>query len=517
MTEHLIFNFLPSAIGFFTVILALSSLYQITSSPLREVPGPFLARFSNIWYFFHVNRGEFEKDNLALHRRYGPIVRYGPNRYSFSHVDAAQAIYSIGAGSRFVKSPWYRAFESPIPNEPDLFSDANIQRHAQRRRKYQSVYSLSSMVSYEAFVNECADIFDQRLREMASDKATGKKGWLVDMGHWFQCYAFDVIGMITYSKRLGFLDDGADIGDVIAGLEWVMKMNSLAGIYPWMHTIASTIVNWLPSTSITGLPFIVHFTQQCITAHQAQPKAMIPEDGESEETMDFLTKLLARHRRDPTMYNKWYAMIGCAQNMAAGSDTTGISLSATLYYLLKYPRTMEKLRQEVDERVSPSQNISFKDSQSMPYLQAVIKEALRLHPATGLPLERVVPDGGATICNQFFPAGTIVGINTWVEHQNEQIYGPDAAEFRPERWLVDDKGKIAFMNRHWMPFGLGSRTCIGRHVSYLEMLKLIPRIVRDFDFELADELKHGSKSWKTNNYWFVKPKDLNVNVRVRSF
>ena len=96
------------------------------------------------------------------------------------------------------------------------------------------------------------------------------------------------------------------------------------------------------------------------------------------------------------------------QNMAAGSDTTAISLSAILYYLLKNPRAFDTLRREIDTQQKEgtiSQHVTFKESQDLPYLQAVLKEALRMHPATGLPLERIVPEGGAEICDRFFPAG----------------------------------------------------------------------------------------------------------------
>jgi cytochrome P450 len=62
-------------------------------------------------------------------------------------------------------------------------------------------------------------------------------------------------------------------------------------------------------------------------------------------------------------------------------------------------------------------------------------------------------------------------------------------------------------------FGLGSPTCIGRHISFLEMSKLIPMLVRDFDFQLASHLQ--AKGWDTTNYWFVKPRDFHVKVSVR--
>ena len=72
------------------------------------------------------------------------------------------------------------------------------------------------------------------------------------------------------------------------------------------------------------------------------------------------------------------------------------------------PEVTDKLREEVSEHRSTAahpRHFSFKETQEMPYLQAVIKEALRLHPAVGQPLERVVPAGGTTIAGQFFPGG----------------------------------------------------------------------------------------------------------------
>ncbi len=110
-------------------------------------------------------------------------------------------------------------------------------------------------------------------------------------------------------------------------------------------------------------------------------------------------------------------MVGLS-NIIAGSDTTAISLSAILYYLLKYPNTMKRLREEIqnheEEGTCSNPVITFKESQDMPYLQAVMKEAMRLHGAVGLPLWRVVPEGGTEIAGKYFPAGTIVGLNPWV-------------------------------------------------------------------------------------------------------
>lgn len=97
---------------------------------------------------------------------------------------------------------------------------------------------------------------------------------------------------------------------------------------------------------------------------------------------------------------------------------------------------------------------TFKDSQEMPYLQAVLKEALRLHPATGLPLWRVVPEGGVQIGDHWLPPGSNVGVNTWVAHYDKNVFGEDAATFRPERWLdakEESPERLKVLDANYMP------------------------------------------------------------------
>jgi hypothetical protein len=76
-------------------------LLQYLLDPLRSLPGPFLARFSRLWYFFELYKGSFEETNIELHKKYGPIVRIAPHEYSVDDVDAARTIY--GHGNAFIK------------------------------------------------------------------------------------------------------------------------------------------------------------------------------------------------------------------------------------------------------------------------------------------------------------------------------------------------------------------------------------------------------------------------------
>ncbi|KAJ3543615.1 hypothetical protein NM208_g3485 [Fusarium decemcellulare] len=492
------------------VLLVAVFLYQTVTSPLKRVPGPFVARFTDLWYAWRVWKGHFEKDNIRLHEKYGKVVRYGPNRYSIKDPKGARIIY--GHGSHFYKSSWYDAFGVPDHERWGLFMDRDPNRHAQNRRQFQDTFSMSSLVTYEPYVDNCIGVFSQRLHEMSGT------GLPFDMGYWFQCYAFDVIGMITYSKRLGFLDVGEDIGGVIRALEEMLSYSSMVGIFASLHPFLFPVVNWWAGEAGSGRQFLLRYTNERANEHQAEAKAVITDDVQADVGTDFLTKFVSKHAANPTVFSRYHILAGCTANMSAGSDTTAITLSAILYYLLKNPQSYRRLVEEVDEyygRDGAPEVITFKESQSLPYLQAVIKEAFRIHPAAGQPLERVVPPGGATICDYFFPEGTIVGVNSWVEHRDKGTFGEDADEFRPERWLTDDKQRLSFMNSRWMPFGLGSRTCIGRHISILEISKLIPYLLHNFDFQLHGGMDEPGRLWKTTNRWFVKPRGFQVRVKVR--
>ncbi|KAH7131305.1 cytochrome P450 [Dactylonectria macrodidyma] len=498
---------IPAAGAVVLVVHLFASLIHSIRSPLKTVPGPFLARFTDGWYFWAVRQGRFDQQNQEIHQKYGPVVRYGPNRYSINDPHAAKIIYGLGA--QFAKSSWYSTWGAP--GQWTIFSDQSIKHHSQTRRLYQGTYSMTALVNYEPYVDQCNDLFAQRLTEMALSDVS------IDMGHWFQCYAFDVIGMITYGRRLGFLDRGDDIGGVMGALEDHMRYATLTGIFPSLHRYLYSLKNYWAGAKGAGRAYVLSFTKERIREHQTTPKA-VPEAGEdSTATVNFLSKFLTKHTDDPDAFTSYHVLTGCSANMVAGSDTTAISLSAILYYLLKNPQCMQRLRDEIktcEEQGNLSKFPTFQESQKMPYLQAIIKEALRMHPATGLPLERVVPEGGATIAGHYFPEGTVVGINTWVEHRDPRYFGNDADVFRPERWLDEDSDRISVMNRHWMPFGLGSRSCIGRHVSMLEISKLVPRLIRDFEFSL-NKYSFRDGSWQTDGFWFVKPREFKVHAKVR--
>lgn len=446
-----------SAAAFFLSVFR--AIYSDLTSPLRHVPGPFWARYTRLWYLLSVYRGHAERDNILLHRKYARpgehharIVRLGPNMFSIASPD--KAVY--GVGSKMPKSSWYEGWKHPSPDRWTLFPDRDIKRHAETRKKFQGLYAMSSLKGYEAYVDECAEIFEQRLREAADD------GGVIDMARFFQYYAFDVIGDITYSKRFGFLDACKDVAGLIKALDASMLYSTLAGVYAWIHPYTYKISEMLPGSGAGGRTYVMGFVRERVSERRAQREVWEAEGKgvEAKEAMpgDFLDRLLDAEAEGSKGVTAYHVFMMGLSNIIAGSDTTAVSLSGILYYLLRTPLALQKLKAEIVQAeqvgVWDGVKIGFTESQEMPYLQACIKEGLRLHSAVGLPLWRVIPSSGAEVCGQWFPEGTEVGINIWVAHYDEDVWGPDANSFRPERWLEGAKEgseKLKRMESYYMP------------------------------------------------------------------
>lgn len=349
------------------------------------------------------------------------------------------------------------------------------------------MYSMSTLVSYEQYVDNCNRVLTSKLEMFAEKKQP------VDVFTWMQYYAFDVIGEITVGKPFGMMERGYDKSGILAAIDYANSFSSKAGLIPeWYQRFIRLAVR-------LNLPSPVQPLLEYTTDRIAERKVGKTHSDRS----DFLTKLMQLYEAGSITYQDVFGSVGA--NIVAGSDTTAISLSAIVYYLRKYPACLKRLQDEIDTFFSEgkmSDPITFKEAQDMPYLQAVIKESLRIHPATGQIMGRIVPPDGAELAGHFFPAGTCVGANSWTVHRNKDIYGEDADLFRPERWL-GPKEETSRLDGMLFSFGQGSRTCIGKNISLLEMSKVIPEILRRFDLGYVEGEK---EEWDTENFWFVKQK-----------
>lgn len=384
----------------------------------------------------------------------------------------------------------------------NLFSTRDEKFHRDQKRPVASAYSMTSLLDLEHAVDNCTRIFTSQLGKFAERKAP------VDLGIWLQYYAFDVVGEITFAKRLGFLEEGRDVDGMIEAIEGMLIYASLCGQVPEAHPLLlgnPLFPLFIPSMETWNQ--VLQFTLKAINSRAPLQHDGELEEGEKSSGKDMLSRWMAIHNLEPEKLSTRDVIVHLSTNVFAGSDTTAIALRAILYFLMRHQGVLAKVQAEIDNADHESKlsnPISYRESTTLlPYLGAVIKEAMRLHPSVGLILEREVPKGGTSVCGKHIPAGTTIGINAWVLHRNPQVF-PDPDSFIPERWLDGSTEKLKEMEQSFFSFGAGSRTCIGKNISLIEMHKIVPQLLREFEIRLRDP----KKEWKTRNVWFVQQQEF---------
>ena len=179
------------------------------------------------------------------------------------------------------------------------------------------------------------------------------------------------------------------------------------------------------------------------------------------------SRMTAKQLRDETM-----------TLFLAGHETTALALGWTWYLLSENPQAETKLHEELDA-VLGGNPATVADLERLPYLQAVVRESLRLYPpAYMMARANITP---VTVGEYEIPAGATILSSQWVTHRDAR-YFEEPEEFRPERWLDGLEERLA--GGTYYPFGDGPRRCIGQGFALLEVALAIAAIAQKFRFRL---------------------------------
>lgn len=215
----LIFSF-AITISIYTFTAALALL----RSDLRGLPGPAFASISNLPRLLTAWSWQTHETHIALHRRHGKLVRIGPNCVSVADPSAIQTIYGINKG--YVKSDFYPTLQNFANGKavPNMFNTTDDQLHKIFRSPVASAYSMTTLREFEPFIDSTIKAFMEQLTDRYA--RTGKS---CNLGEWMEFYALDVIGEMTFSKRLGFIDAGKDLGGIMASIQEKLSYGTVAG------------------------------------------------------------------------------------------------------------------------------------------------------------------------------------------------------------------------------------------------------------------------------------------------
>ncbi|KAL5358187.1 cytochrome P450 [Aspergillus floccosus] len=488
--------------------LALYTLCWATQSFVRlsHVPGPFPAKFTNIQRVWWVKSGRAHEYHRKMHARYGKLVRFGPNMVSISDPQAMSTVYPHRPG--FLKSDFYRTQRPYSPKSgvlPAVFNTQDETFHRQLRKPIASLYSMSSVVSSEPLVDQTLEILFREL-----DRRFSSTGRSLDLAEWLQFFGFDVMGMLSFSKHHGFLEQGRDVRGILGGIWAFMKTVAPAGQIPWLDPLwnKNRVVALFKET--TGLT-VLGLVDQFVTERQ---KNSLSQHGHRDrlDKRDMLSKFLEIQAKDPQV-PAWAPKAWTFSNILAGSDSTATAMTAVMRHLLQCPASLDALVRELydaERRGRLSRPYpSWHEVRELPYLDACIMEGLRLHPPFSLPFERVVPESGVTVCGVYLAPGTVVGMNPYVVNRDTGTYGDDADEWRPERWLGLSEKDRRTLEGSILTFGSGRRTCLGRNLAIFEMKKLLPALMMRYKITAVEPLQVSME-----NSWLFRQWGLHVQIRL---
>ncbi|GAB7328642.1 hypothetical protein MBLNU13_g00578t1 [Cladosporium sp. NU13] len=436
----------------------------------------------------------------------GSIVRIGPNTLSFDTVSAVKEIYANRQGNTR-KAPWYTVIEASAGSANSIHAETDRGIHAAHRRVMEHAFTEKSLRSSQMYLIQNVKTFQDVILQSSKDG----KDWSqpFNMSQWSTYLNYDIMGDLVFGRRFDLMT--SDSHRFVAKL----IMNSTAFIYTFASLPLKAITRRLLSSGVLSLPIIggdmatddKRFFQY---AEGILGERIAAEGNSAEARNDIMHHLL--QATDPVTgkgFSREQLNVESSLLIAAGADTTSVTLAAAFFYLLHNPSVLHKLVDEVRSAYTTEEMDQITPAKlvSLPYLRAVIDESLRLSPPVPSLLPREVLKGGIAIDGHYIPEGTIVGVSAYAIHRNPE-YFPEPDTFYPERWIVSEsdaekssspniartRQAVSLARQAFSSFSQGARGCIGRQLAYYELHTALALTLHRFDIRLAQT--EDSTDWR---------------------
>ncbi|CAN1131098.1 Cytochrome P450 CYP82J17 [Linum perenne] len=310
---------------------------------------------------------------------------------------------------------------------------------------------------------------------------------VVVMSDWLQNFAVNIITTMIAGKRYfedlsdmdGVVDEGGrPVGEMIReymALNGSMVLSDFIPIYRWFD-------QWgiLRTMKRVSKEFDV-VVNGWIEEHKVKRIKMGADKVLDEDFIDVMLSVVNDNFDPSSEFDKETSVKSTATTLViAATDTTAGTLTWILSNLINKRSTLEKAQKEMDEKVGRDRVVQDSDLDNLPYLQAIVRETLRLYagPTT---VPRVVRED-ITIQGYYVPKGTRFTANLWKLHRNPQVF-PNPDEFIPERFYEKQvTADIYGRSFEYLPFGTGRRSCPGMHFAMQVVLLSAARLIQAFDF-----------------------------------
>ncbi|XXH01251.1 hypothetical protein Hte_007605 [Hypoxylon texense] len=468
----------------YPLLRAIQSLYF---HPLSRIPGPKLWSCSRLPFIRALINGFVVQDIGKLHRRYGPIVRIAPDEVAFAQPEAWSDILRAD----FPKDPVWWAGEA---GRESLMTTLQPESHARIRKVLAPAFTTLALKRQEPILRQYVNLLVERLGDRASQEP------VTNIAARLNYTTFDIFGDLGYGESFKCLQDSRYHPwiSIIFNSEKAACFFSAARFYPLIQLV---LTKCTPASfqkeDDNHRQLIADKVQRRFNLEQERPEIMsyiMKGSGDEELPLDTINATFL-------------------ELTTAGSETTATVLSGTLNYLLQNREKLGLLEQEI--RGFEEEDLTLNTLQDLRYLNAVLKEGLRLCPPVPWILSRRVPNGGAYVCGTWLLAGTAVSIQAYTMNRNPD-YFHDASSFLPERWLpeaIKDLSSPFSKDRREasQPFSVGPYSCLGQHLAWAEMRLILAKLIWSFDFTARKRLEWDS----LRTFFLVEKKPIELKVAIR--
>lgn len=331
-------------------------------------------------------------------------------------------------------------------------------------------------------------IADAQNAPSAQDPEKANKTAVIDVGAWASRVTLDIIGLSGLGKDFGAIQNPDN--ELSQTYRSVFKPSKQAQRLAFLGL-------FLPDWVIGRLPVKrnndINAAAQTI---RSVCRKLIREKKEKLDRKELTDRDILSVALESGAFSEENLVDQLMTFLAAGHETTATSMTWAVYMLCRYPEVQARLRAEVREKLPPvddgsGREVTSVDIDRMPYLNAVCSEVLRYYAPVPMTLREAAVD--TTILGQRVPKGTAVMLSPWATNFDRTLWGADAHEFDPDRWVPkgpDDRRAAsggASSNYAFLTFLHGPRSCIGLAFARAEFACLLASWVGRFEFAIRDK------------------------------
>jgi cytochrome P450 len=341
------------------------AIYNAYIHPLSSFPGPKL--WSTTYLFRHISNmcGQLDWDIMAMHEKYGGVIRFSPSELSFISEQSWKDIYASKEVPLMKDPEWYGIVKLGSDGAPSIFT-ASPDNHPRIRKHLIPAFSEKALREQEPSIQSYVDLFIEKMKAIATSSQPA------DMVKWYNFTTFDLIGDLAIGKSFSCLNESNYHS-------WVSNIFKSIQIGPYIRTMATY-------TDIERLMRLL--APKAVKAARAKHEQYVQvhtqeriDQGVCEERRDFISYFLRTRDSDKTSFTDNEIAANTGFIILAGSETTATALSGTSYYLLMNPQALARATTEVRNAFLSEADITFaQTAASLPYITACLTEGLRLYP-----------------------------------------------------------------------------------------------------------------------------------------